>query len=50
MRINGKDVICRVKLLMVVADLSAKASVLSYNQYNGKFGCSTREHEEKQVY
>ena len=49
MRINEEDVLCRVKLLMVVADLPAKASVLNCNQYNGKFGCSTCDHEGKQV-
>lgn len=49
MRIGENDVFCRVKLLMVVADLPAKAAVLNCNQYNGKFGCSTCDHEGKQV-
>ena len=48
-KIGDKEVVCRVKLLMAVADLPAKASILNCNQYNGKFGCSTCEHEGKQV-
>ena len=49
-RTGEEEVVCRVKLLMVVADLPAKALVLNCNQYNGKFGCSTCEHEGKQVH
>ena len=42
-----QDVIAHVKLLMVVANLPAKASLLNCNQFNGKFGCSTCEHKGK---
>ena len=46
----GKEqFVCRAKLLFVIADLPAKASVLNCNQFNGRFGCSTCEHEGKQV-
>ena len=48
-KIGAKDVIIRVKLLMVVADLPAKASLLNCNQFNGKFGCSACEYKGKQV-
>ena len=42
--------VCRARLLFVVADLPAKASLLNIIQYNGKFGCPTCYQEGKQVY
>ena len=43
------DVICRARLLFVVADLPAKASLLNVMQFNGRFGCPTCYHEGEQV-
>lgn len=43
------DVVCRAKLLFVVADLPAKASLLNMTQFNGKFGCPTCYPEGQQV-
>lgn len=47
--VKGEDVVCRARLLFVVADLPAKACLLNMIQFNGKFGCSTCYHEGKQV-
>ena len=44
------EVVCRARLLFVVADLPAKASLLNMTQFNGKFGCPTCYHEGQQVY
>ena len=46
---GDKQFVCQAKLLLVIADLPAKASILNCNQFNGRFGCSTCEHEGKQV-
>ena len=43
------EIVCRARLLFVVADLPAKASLLNVIQFNGKFGCSTCYHEGQQV-
>ena len=43
------EVICRARLLFVVADLPAKASLFNITQFNGKFGCPTCTHEGEQV-
>ena len=43
------EIVCRARLLFVVADLPAKASLLNMIQFNGKFGCPTCYHEGEQV-
>ena len=43
------ETICRARLLFVVADLPAKASLLNIIQFNGKFGCPSCYHEGEQV-
>ena len=48
--VKGKgETICRARLLFVVADLPAKASLLNIIQFNGKFGCPSCYHEGEQV-
>ena len=39
----------KTKLLYVVMDLPAKASMLNCNQYNGIYGCSTCKHPGQTV-
>jgi hypothetical protein len=48
--VKGGEIVCRARLLFVVADLPAKASLLNIIQFNGKFGCPTCYHEGEQVY
>lgn len=40
---------CFVRVLIMVADLPAKAAVLNCNQFNGRYGCSDCEIEGKVV-
>ena len=39
----GKKIV-KAKLLCVILDLPAKASMLNCNQFNGAYGCSTCKH------
>ena len=48
-KVRGKDVICRAKLLYTLADLPAKAALTNMMQYIGRFGCPTCKQEGEQV-
>ena len=43
------EVTCKAKLLIIIADLPAKAALLNCNQYNGQYGCATCLHPGQQV-
>ena len=45
---NG-EVTCKAILLMVIADLPAKAALLNCNQFNGEYGCATCLHQGESV-
>lgn len=46
---EGKEVICKARLLFALADLPAKASLYNIMQFNGRYGCPTCKHEGEQV-
>lgn len=39
------EMICKARLLMISADLPARASIVNMKQYNGKYGCLQCEDE-----
>lgn len=44
-KIRGQDKLCKVKVLLATVDLPAKAKVLNFTQFNGKYGCSVCKEE-----
>jgi len=44
MKLPPGEIIIHAKLVLAVLDLPAKAAVLCYKQYNGKFGCTVCLH------
>ena len=42
---GGQVATCRVKVLCTTLDLPAKAKVLNFTQYNGRFGCTVCKEE-----
>lgn len=42
---GGQTATCRVKVLCTTVDLPAKAKVLNFTQYNGRFGCTVCKQE-----
>lgn len=43
------ELTCKARLLFVLADLPAKASLFNITQFNGKYGCPSCKHEGEQV-
>ena len=39
LKLNGREVVCKAKLVLVTMDLQARASVLHMTQHNGEFPC-----------
>ena len=42
---SGQVATCRVRVLCATLDLPAKAKVLNFTQYNGRFGCTVCKQE-----
>ena len=46
---ENKTATCRVKVLCATIDLPAKAKVLDFVQFNGKFGCTVCKQEGEMI-
>ena len=43
--IRGEEKVCKAKVLFATVDLPAKAKVINFTQFNGRYGCSVCKEE-----